>query len=360
MAEDQAATPRGPQDFEKVLDKSASEVASFETRDTSPLARFHHFLHANPTAAPVVVLVVSCLVFGVVANNFFSAFNLSLIIQQVTIIGILGAAQTLVILTAGIDLSVGAIMVLSSVVMGQFTFRYGLPPEFAVLCGFIVGGLCGFINGALVALVRLPPFIVTLGMWQIILASNFLYSANETIRSQDISKAAPLLQFFGNKINIGGAVLTFGVITMVLLVLVLNYILNHTSWGRHVYAIGDDPDAAELAGVRVKRTLISVYVCAGLICALAGWVLIGRIGSVSPTAGQFANIESITAVVIGGISLFGGRGSILGMMFGALIVGVFSLGLRMIGTDPQWTHLLIGVLIISAVAIDQWIRKISV
>ena len=110
---------------------------------------------------------------------------------------------------------------------------------------------------------------------------------------------------------------------------------------------------------RCSKTLISVYVLSGLICALAGWVLIGRIGSVSPTSGQFANIESITAVVIGGISLFGGRGSILGMLFGALIVGVFGLGLRLIGTDPQWTYLLIGVLIIGAVAIDQWIRKVA-
>ena len=305
------------QDFEKVLDNSAAEVASFDDSRHFGLERIQHMLHSNPAAVPLIVL------------------------------------------TAGIDLSVGAIMVLSSVVMGQFTFRYGLPVELAILAGFVVGGLCGFINGALVALVRLPPFIVTLGMWQIILATNFLYSSNETIRSQDIAQAAPLLQFFGEKIKIGGAVLTTGVITMVLLVLLLNYVLNHTAWGRHVYAIGDDPDAAELAGVRVKRTLISVYVIAGLICALAGWVLIGRIGSVSPTAGQFANIESITAVVIGGISLFGGRGSILGMMFGALIVGVFSLGLRLMGTDPQWTYLLIGLLIITAVATDQWIRKIS-
>ena len=146
---------------------------------------------------------------------------------------------------------------------------------------------------------------------------------------------------------------------MVLLIILLSYLLNKTAWGRHVYAVGDDPEAAELSGVRTKRTLLSVYVVAGLICALAGWALIGRIGSVSPTAGQFANIESITAVVIGGISLFGGRGSIMGMLFGALIVGVFSLGLRLIGTDPQWTYLLIGMLIISAVAVDQWIRKVS-
>jgi fructose transport system permease protein len=111
--------------------------------------------------------------------------------------------------------------------------------------------------------------------------------------------------------------------------------------------------------VRVKQTLVSVYVLAGFICAIAGWMLCGRIGSISPTAGQLANIESITAVVIGGISLFGGRGSILGMFFGALIVGVFSLGLRLLGSDPQWTYLLIGVLIITAVAVDNWIRRVA-
>ena len=123
--------------------------------------------------------------------------------------------------------------------------------------------------------------------------------------------------------------------------------------------MGDDPEAAQLTGIRVDRMLIAVYTLSGLICGFAGWVLIGRIGSVSPTSGEFSNIESITAVVIGGISLFGGRGSILGMIFGGLIVGVFSLGLRLLGTDPQWTYFLIGVLIIGAVAIDQWIRKVS-
>ena len=146
---------------------------------------------------------------------------------------------------------------------------------------------------------------------------------------------------------------------MVLLVVFLWYVLNYTAWGRRLYAVGDDPEAAELSGIRVDRMLITVYTLSGLICGFAGWVLIGRIGSVSPTSGEFANIESITAVVIGGISLFGGRGSILGMIFGALIVGVFSLGLRLLGTDPQWTYFLIGVLIIGAVAIDQWIRKVS-
>ncbi|NBN63481.1 ABC transporter permease [Microvirga tunisiensis] len=348
------------QDFEKGLEGSSTKVASFDSHNRGLLSRIQHALHSAPAGVPLIVLSASIIIFGLIlGDKFFTPFSLTLILQQVAVIGIVGVAQTLVVLTAGIDLSVGAIMVLSSVVMGQFTFRYGLPAELAVLCGLAVGAFCGFINGVLVAIMRLPPFIVTLGMWQIVLASNFLYSANETIRSQDISTQAPILQFFGEKINIGGAVFTYGVILMILLVLLFHYLLNHTAWGRHVYAIGDDPDAAELAGVRVSRIRISVYTLAGLICALAGWTLIGRIGSVSPTAGQFANIESITAVVIGGISLFGGRGSILGMIFGALIVGVFSLGLRLIGTDPQWTYLLIGALIIAAVAIDQWIRKVA-
>ena len=359
MADASAGAGRA-QEFEKALGASDTSVASFEAHTRSPIEKAQHFLHSNPAAVPLIVLLLSLIFFGIaVGGRFFSAFTLTLILQQVAIVGIVGAAQTLVILTAGIDLSVGAIMVLSSVVMGQFTFRYGLPPSLAILCGFAVGALCGLLNGLLVARMKLPPFIVTLGTWQILLAANFLYSANETIRSQDIAAQAPILQFFGQTFRIGGAVFTFGVIAMVLLVLLLWYVLNHTAWGRHVYAVGDDPDAAELAGVNVQRMLITVYTISGLICALAGWAIIGRLGSVSPTSGQFANIESITAVVIGGISLFGGRGSILGMLFGALIVGVFSLGLRLIGTDPQWTYLLIGTLIIVAVAVDQWIRKVA-
>ena len=346
------------QEFERVLKDSATEVASFESHDRPLIERVQHVLHSHPALVPLIVLVLSIAVFGaLLGTKFFSPFALTLILQQVAITGIVGAAQTLVILTAGIDLSVGAIMVLSSVVMGQFTFRYGLPVPISILCGFAVGAIIGYVNGFLVAKIKLPPFIVTLGMWQIVLATNYLYSRNETIRSQDLDAQAPLLKLFGW--TVGGTSVTLGIVAMLLLVLVLNYVLTHTAWGRHVYAIGDDPEAADLSGVPVQKLLIQIYVISGLICALAGWVLIGRIGSVAPTSGQFANIESITAVVIGGISLFGGRGSILGMLFGALIVGVFGLGLRLLGTDPQWTYLLIGLLIIAAVAVDQWIRKIS-
>lgn len=349
----------GGQGYEAAASRSEG-VAEFDNDRRGSVAAFQHFLHTTPAAVPLIVLLASIAIFGLLlGSKFFSPFALTLILQQVQIVGIVAAAQSLVILTAGIDLSVGAIAVLSSVVMGTFTFRFGLPPSVAIVCGLLCGTFCGFINGFLVARIKLPPFIVTLGMWQIVLAANFLYSANETIRSQEIAEKAPLLQFFGEKINLGGAIFTYGVIFMVLLVLILAYVLRQTAWGRHVYAVGDDPDAAELSGVRTRRVLISVYMLSGLICALAGWALIGRIGSVSPTSGQLLNIESITAVVIGGISLFGGRGSIMGAFFGALIVGVFSLGLRLLGADAQWTYLLIGVLIIAAVAVDQWIRKVA-
>lgn len=346
--------------YEAATAASPTEIASFDDQRNGALHKFYQALHQNPALVPLIVLTISIAIFGILlGSRFFSPFALTLILQQVQIVGIVGCAQALVILTAGIDLSVGAIMVFSSVVMGKLSFTFGVPPHLAVACGLAVGTFCGFINGVLVSKVKLPPFIVTLGMWQIVLATNFLFSANETIRAQEIEAEAPILQFFGTTIAVGGARFTYGVIFMVLLALVLAYVLKHTAWGRHVYAVGDDKDAAELSGVQVDRTIISVYALAGLICAFAGWALIGRIGSVSPTSGQLANIESITAVVIGGISLFGGRGSILGMLFGALIVGVFTLGLRLLGADAQWTYLLIGVLIIGAVAVDQWIRRVS-
>ncbi len=360
--------PTETDNYESVVrEKRTETVAEFEEHHKGFMSRVQHALHVTPSLVPLIVLLASLVLFGILlGQRFFSPFALTLILQQVQIVGIVAAAQSLVILTAGIDLSVGAIMVLSSVVMGQFTFRYGIPAPVAVACGLAVGTLCGFINGWLVSRMKLPPFIVTLGTWQIFLATNFLYSANETIRAQEIEAEAPILQLFGYTFKIGadeagrgGATFTIGVVFMVLLVAVMAYVLRNTAWGRHVYAVGDDPEAAQLSGVNVKGTLISVYMLSGLICAFAGWALIGRIGSVSPTSGVEANIESITAVVIGGISLFGGRGSIAGALFGALIVGVFSLGLRLLGADAQWTYFFIGVLIIAAVAVDQWIRKVS-
>jgi fructose transport system permease protein len=362
-------------EFEKVLPDASQAVASFEEEKPSPLRRAQHFLHAFPTTIPFFVLLLGLVFFSsIVGGKFFAPFNFSLILQQVTIIATLGIAQTLVILTAGIDLSVGVIMILCSVVMGRTSVVYGVPLIIAFPLGLLVGLACGAVNGLIVTLLRLPPFIVTLGTWSIFGALNIFYSRSETIRQQDVEAVAPFLQFNGTIIKpydlllstlglqvpwLKGSVITYGSILMVLLAIGVWYVLNRTAFGRHVYATGDDPNAARLAGISPNRTLIAVYAFAGLICAIAAWVLIGRIGGVSPQAGQTANLDSITAVVIGGTSLFGGRGSIVGTLVGALIVGVFRNGLALSGLDVLWQEFTVGVLIIVAVTLDQWIRKVA-
>ncbi len=351
--------PRKGQDFEQVLDKSDTTVASFESGKTG-IERLQQALHGNPTLVPIIVLVAAIAIFGVIAGGkFFSAFNLTLIMQQVSIIGMLAAAQSLIVLTAGIDLSVAAIMVLMSVIAGQLAVFAGVPAPLALLAAFAGGTGAGMFNGFLITRVKLPPFITTLGTWSIFYALNLWLSGAQSIRSQDIDANAPVLKFFGEAIKIGGANITYGSLLMVGIFGILWYMLNKTAWGRHVYAVGDDKEAADLAGIRTDRVLLSVYMLAGLICAIAAWASIGRVGSISPQAFYDGNLQSITAVVVGGISLFGGRGSILGALFGALIVGVFNSGLRLVGVDVLWQVFAIGWLIIFAVAIDQWIRKVS-
>ena len=253
-------TPQTRQEFEKALDKSDTRVANFETKRTGLLERAQHFLHAYPTMVPVIVLIISLAIFGLVAKNFFSAFNLSLIIQQVSIIGMLAAAQSLVIITAGIDLSVAAIMVLCSVVAGKLAVEMGVPSVIALPVSFILGAACGWLNGFLITKVKLPPFITTLGTWIIFYALILYFSGAQSIRGADIDANAPFLKFFGHSIPIGGAQITYGSILMVLIFAVLWFMLNKTAWGRHVYAVGDDKNAAELAGIRTDKVLLSVYV----------------------------------------------------------------------------------------------------
>ncbi len=318
--------------------------------------RIHDLLHANATLGPLFVLVLAVVIFSVTADRFLEPGNLSLIVQQVMVVGTLGIAQTLIILTAGIDLSVGAIMVLSSIVMAKLSADQGVPGLLALMIGFGVGTACGLVNGLLVTRLRLPPFIVTLGTLNVFFALNLYYSKSETVRGADMSE---LLLWTGNTVDVGDTRITYGSLLMLVLFLVVAYALKQTAWGRHVYAAGDDQEAARLAGVRTDRVLLSVYVVAGLICAVAAWMLIGRIASASPQAGGTANLDSITAVVIGGTSLFGGRGLVVGTLFGALIVGVLRNGLTLSGVDVLWQDFAVGVLIVAAVAIDQWIRRVK-
>jgi fructose transport system permease protein len=361
--------PGGSATAEKGLEGAAHGVASFDDEAPSAVRRLQHFFHQNPTSIPAIILVVAVVVFAfVTGGRFFSPLNLSLILTQVTLIALLGTAQTLVIVTAGIDLSVGAIMVLSSIVMGKLSVDMGVPVPIAFSAGILTGLACGLFNGFLITQLRLPPFIVTLGSWSIFAALVTLVSESATIRKVDLEATAPWLLQMGARIPLGngpsgtpagGPFLMYGSILMIGVAVVIWYMLSRTAFGRHVYAIGDDPNAARLSGIQVNRTLIGVYALAGLLCGIAAWVLIGRVGAVSPLGNQTANLDAITAVVIGGTSLFGGRGSIIGTLFGALIVGVFDSGLALTGVDPLWRQLTTGALIIIAVAIDQWIRRVS-
>jgi fructose transport system permease protein len=272
-------------------------------------------------------------------------------------IGLLALALTPVILTAGIDLSVGAITILAMMVMATLASENGIPGLLALLIGIAMGVAAGFLNGILVTKVNLPPFIVTLGTLSIFTAIALLYSGGSSIQQDKLPR---LLNFLGEGFGPrGGFRLTWGVVLVVILYAVVGFALSQTAWGRHVYAVGDDPESARLSGVASKRVLLSVYTVAGLIYGFAAWALIGRAGAATPNAITDANLASITAVVIGGTSLFGGRGRLIGTLLGALIVQSFSFGLSLAGVNQQWRLLATGVLVLVAVTVDQWIRKVK-
>jgi fructose transport system permease protein len=332
-------------------------VSGFEERrNESPLQRVQHVLHANPILGPLAVLVLAIVVFSFVSGRFLSATNMGLVLAQVTVIAVLALGQTLIILTAGIDLSVGAIAVFSSILMANMATDLGVPGALAIVVGLVLGTAMGAFNGYLVTRIKLPPFIVTLGTLSIFFSLNQVVSRSETVRGTDMP---PIMTWTGETFGLGGFRITYGSIIMLLLFAFFVYALSHTAWGRHVYATGDDPEAARLAGIRTNRVLFSVYTVAGLVYAIGAWILMGRLASASPNVGVEYNLDSITAVVIGGTSLFGGRGLVLGTLIGALIVGVFRNGLQLGGVDVVWQGFAIGLLVLAAVALDQWIRKVG-
>ncbi|MEH0935461.1 ABC transporter permease [Micromonospora psammae] len=333
---------------------AATAAEQFALRPRSPLQRIQQVLHARPSISPFLVLVLAFVAFTAINPRFASPNSLSLVLQQVAVIGALAVGQTLVILTAGIDLSVGAITILSMMVAAKLAEGQGLPGAVALGVGIGIGLLAGLLNGALVTRVNLPPFIVTLGTLSVFGAIALLYTKGQSVQAVDLPG---LLNWTGETFPVGEFRISVGVVIVAILYLVVGYALAKTAWGRHVYAVGDDREAARLAGIRVDRVLLSVYLTAGAIYGLTAWILIGRAGAASPNAITDANLESITAVVIGGTSLFGGRGALLGTLLGALIVGFFRSGLSLAGVDDQYRVLAVGVLVLLAVAVDQWIRR---
>jgi fructose transport system permease protein len=239
--------------------------------------------------------------------------------------------------------------------MGKLASGSGMPGFLAFIVGFLIAMAAGLLNGLLVTRIKLPPFIVTLGTLSIFTALTLIYAQGQTISLGD----GGFLNFTGKSLSIGRFHLTVGVLFMLLLYAGFAYALRQTAWGRHLYATGDDAEAARLAGIRTRRVLLSAYVVAGAVVGISAWILVGRIQGADPNAGINLNLESITAVVIGGTSLFGGRGAVVGSLLGALIVQVFDNGLALIGVDPNYQVLAVGVLVIAAVAADQWIRSVK-
>jgi fructose transport system permease protein len=322
----------------------------------TPLDRIQRPLHSHPALGPFIVLVLSCTVFGFLNSRFIASENISLMLQQVAVVAALGVAQTMIILTAGIDLSIGAAMILAQLYMAQLAANNHLPGMVALLAGLLVGVATGVVNGVLVTRVRLPPFIVTLGTLSIFSAIGLVYAKGQTTQA---SQLPSILNWTGDSLKIGPLNLINGVLVVLVLYLLVNYILTRTEFGRHVYAVGDDVEAARLAGIRTNRVLFAVYVFAGLIIGIAAWVSIGYTGAASPNNAVDANLQSITAVVIGGTSLFGGRGGVVGTLFGALIVVVFTSGLTLASVNDLYQPIALGTLVIAAVAMDQWIRRVK-
>ena len=302
-----------------------------------------------PTVGPFLALLATMAFFTVESDRFLQTQNLSLVLQQTMVVGVLAIGQTVVILTAGIDLSVGTVMALGQVVMTKLAVASGVSPLPALLIGILTCVGFGILNGGLVTVVRLRAFIITLGTLNIAFALTHIVSNDETYTG-----LPSVLLFFGRTFRVAGADFTYGVAFMLLLYAFVWFALTHTAWGRHVYAVGDNREAARLTGINTERVLLSVYTLAGLTSGLAAMLLVGRTEVGDPNAGQTTeNLDSITAVVLGGTSLFGGRGTIIGTLIGAIIVGVFRNGLTLIGVQVIYQYLVTGILIILAVSFDQ-------
>ncbi|MCP2352536.1 ABC transporter permease [Nonomuraea roseoviolacea] len=307
---------------------------------------------STPTAGPLAALVLACVFFAFKSDQFLTGGNFSLIIQQVMVVGTLAIGQTLIILTAGIDLSNGAIMAFGGIVMTKLAVENGLPPLLAIAAGLAVCAAFGLANGLLVMKINLPPFIVTLGMLNVVFALTHIYSQDQTV-----TNLPPEMTFLGQTFRVGGTNVTYGSLLTILLFLLFAYLLGQTAWGRHVYALGNSPEVARLTGIRTNRLIVGVYTVAGLVYGIAALLLVSRTGVGDPQAGQTDNLDSITAVVLGGTSLFGGRGTVLGTLIGALIVGVFRNGLQLMGVPSIYQTLITGILVILAVTVDQLSRR---
>lgn len=313
---------------------------------------FKHKLPPIGQLGPFIALLIACIFFGTTTERFFSGENFALILQQVMVVGVIAIGQTLIILTAGIDLSCGMVMALGSIVMTKVAADLGVPAPLAVLAGIAVTALFGLVNGLLVTRIKLPPFIVTLGTFNIAFAITQLYSGAQTV-----TEVPEMMTWLGGTFQVGGTNVAYGTVLMIVLYLGVWFFLRETAAGRHVYAAGNNPEATRLVGIPTLRVLLGVYVAAGVFYGIASLLSVARTGVGDPNAGQTENLDAITAVVLGGTSLFGGRGAVLGSLVGAIVVGVLRNGLTLMGVSSVYQVLITGILVILAVTVDQLSRR---
>lgn len=296
----------------------------------------------------LLALVLLSVVLSILSPYFLTTENLLSIGLQTAIIAIIALGMVFVIISGGIDLSVGSIVALSGIVTAQFLIA-GVPLVLSLIAGIAAGGVVGFINGFIIAKGNLPPFIVTLGMMGVARGLSLVLTDGLPISSLPDS-----FTFLGNGRLLG---IPVPVIILIVATLIATFVLSRTIFGRYVYSIGSNEEAAHLSGINVNINKIMIYAISGLMSGLAGILMAARLVSAQPSAGTGYELDAIAAVVIGGASLVGGVGTVGGTIIGAFIMGVLRNGLNLLDVSPFWQQIAIGIIIVLAVYLDQVRRK---
>ncbi|HVO38802.1 MAG TPA: ABC transporter permease [Spirochaetia bacterium] len=299
--------------------------------------------------ASLIALIV---VFSLASPNFFKFQNMVAILIATAVTGILAVAVTFVIITAGIDLSIGTLMTFCAVIAGVFVTMWHGPVFVGVLAGILMGGLVGLISGTLVSRLKIPPFIATLGMMYVAKGLSLIISGLKPVYFNDTPSFALIAMGSVTGEIVPGFAIPNAVIIFFAVALLSGFLLNRTILGRYTFAMGSNEEAVRLSGVNVDRWKTIVYVVCGLICGVAGIVIAARLNSAQPALGQGYELDAIAAAVIGGTSLSGGEGTILGTVIGAFVMSVLTNGLRILSVPQEWQTVMTGVIVIFAVYAD--------
>jgi len=298
----------------------------------------------------LAVLAALVLVFSIASKRFFNISTFSTLANQIPHLTVIAVGMTFVLIIAGIDLSVGSVMALSGMMLGIAVVDWQWPDWLAVPLCLIVGLACGVLNGAITVRWAIPSFIVTLGMMEVARGSAYLVTGSQT------KHIGARIEFVGSPLPCIDVSPAF---FMAIFVVVLGQlVLSRTAFGRHVFAVGGNPEAARLSGIRLGRVRMAVFAISGLLAGLGAWFYTGHLPTADPNAGIFLELRAIAAVVIGGTSLMGGRGSVIHTFFGVLIIAVLDSGLASVGAQEPVKRVVIGSVIILAVIADTYRHRL--